>query len=186
MNELKELTVDQIKLWKLSNTQLKMQIEVELRKAEKLQQSLKEAELLLQKAKETAVPFYQLQLQTFKSMIGKGATPQSDESLISALVSLRRQNVQLQTRIEQTKKQTEELQTALNKSTGSGAHAKYARVMEALKSQAADIRVTYSSDDVLEMDDIVMEEGISYKEAKERVDQKKESWKTGEAPPADL
>lgn len=186
MSELKEFTLDQIKLWKLSNSQLKMQIEVELKRAEKLQQSLKEAELLLSKTKEAAIPFYQAQVQTYQAMIKAGAAPQSDESLISALVSLRRQNVQLQTRIEQTKKQTEELQTALNKSTGSDAHAKYARVMEALKSQAADIRVTYSSDDVLEMDDIVMEEGVSYKEAKERVDQKRESWKTGEAPPADL
>lgn len=88
--------------------------------------------------------------------------------------------------IGKTKAQTKQLQAAISQSTGADAHAKYARVMEALKSQAADIRTIYSSDDVLEMDDIVMEEGVSYEEAKAKVDQKKESWKTGEAPPADL
>lgn len=186
MNELKEFTLDQIKLWKLSNSQLKMQIEVELKRAEKLQQSLKEAELSLQKAKESSVSFYQSQIQTFKLIVDKNAAEQSDESLMQALISLRHQNILLQNRIKQTEQQTNQIQTALSKAKGSDAHAKYARVMEALKSQAADIRIIYSSDDVLEMDDIVMEEGVSYEEAKAKVDQKKESWKTGEAPPADL
>lgn len=53
---------------------------------------------------------------------------------------------------------------------GLAAHDKYARVMEMLSNQAADLRETWDSDDVLEIDDIAIEEGISYEEAKELVD----------------
>ena len=169
--ELKEFTLDQIKLWKLSSSQLKMQIEVELKRAEKLQQSLKEAELSLQKAKESAIPFYQSQLQTFKSMIGKGAALQSDESLIQALISLRHQNILLQGRIKQTKEQTEKIQSEINKVSSADRRDKYARVMENLSGQQADIRQTWDSNDVLKIDDVAIERNISYDEAKDIVEQ---------------
>lgn len=168
--ELKEFTIDQVKGWKLSNAQLKMQIEVELKRAQKLQQSLKEAELLLSKTKEAAIPFYQAQFQTYQAMIKGGAAPQSDEALIQALISLRRQNVQLQARIEQTKQQTEKLQKELNQMSSSDKHDKYTRVMANI-SHAADIRETWDSDDVIAIDDYVMENGVSYDEAKDAIEQ---------------
>lgn len=167
--ELKEFSLDQIKSWKLSNSQLKMQIEVELKRAQKLQQSLKEAELLLTKTKEAAAPFYQTQLKTYQAMIKPGAAPQTDESLIQALISLRRQNIQLQARIEQTKKQIEKIQSEINKVSSADRHDKYTRVMENI-SHAADIRETWDSDDVVAIDDYVMENGVSYDEAKAAIE----------------
>lgn len=171
MKQLKELTLDQIKLWKLNNSQLKMQIEIELRNAKQLQAELKEAELLLQKAKEASIPFTNASLKTFELMVGKDATPQSDDALIQALLSLRRQNIQLQGRINQTFEQAEKLQKELQKSQGLNNHDKFARVMENLSGQQADIRQTWDSNDVLKIDDVAIERNISYDEAKDIVEQ---------------
>ena len=178
MKQLKEFTLDQIKLWKLTNSQLKMQIEIELRNAKQLQAELKEAELLLQKAKEASIPFTNASLKTFELMVGKEATPQSDDALIQALLSLRRQNVQLQGRINQTLEQADKLQKELQKNQGLNSHDKYTRVMTNI-SHAADIRETWDSDDVVAIDDYVMENGVSYDEAKIAVERANSSY--GEA-----
>ena len=164
MRQLKELTLDQIKLWKLNNAQLKMQIEIELRNAKQLQAELKEAELLLSKTRETTIIFHQAQIRTYQAMIKGDATSQSDDALIQALISLRKQNIQIQARIEQTKKQAEKLKIENSQMSASNMHEKYARVMANI-SHAADIRNTWDSLDVLEIDDYVMENGVSYDEA---------------------
>ncbi len=171
MKQLKEFTFDQIKLWKLTNSQLKMQIEIELRNAKQLQAELKKAELLLQKAKEASIPFTNASLKTFELMVGKDATPQSDDALIQALLSLRRQNFQLQGRINQTLEQAEKLQKELQKNQGLSRRDKYSRVMENLSGQQADIRKTWDSNDVLKIDDVAIERNISYDEAKDIVEQ---------------
>lgn len=49
--------------------------------------------------------------------------------------------------------------------SGEGAHDKYARVMENV-SNAADLRDTWDSTDVLKIDDIAIQRNISYDEAK--------------------
>ena len=55
---------------------------------------------------------------------------------------------------------------------GEGAHDKYARVMENV-SNAADIREEWDSTDVLKIDDIAIEQSISYEKAKEIVEKQK-------------
>lgn len=179
------LTLDQIKGWNLNINQLKNYLALEIKRSEELQTQLHDAEIELSKVKADKAAFHAVSIKNFKVM----TQPENNfekNALIAAIKNLRDQNLQLMAQIGKTKAQTNELKERFSQAKGSDSHAKYARVMEALKSQAADIRLTYSSDDVLEMDDIVMEEGVSYEEAKEKVDQKKESWKTGEAPPADL
>lgn len=179
------LTLEQIKGWNLNINQLKLNLALEIKKSEELQAQLREAEIELSKVKADKTAFHSISIKNFKIMTQAESNFEKN-ALIAAIKNLRDQNLQLMAQIRKTKAQTKELKERFTQVKSSDAHAKYARVMEALKSQAADIRTIYSSDDVLEMDDIVMEEGVSYEEAKERVDQKKESWKTGEAPPADL
>lgn len=53
---------------------------------------------------------------------------------------------------------------------GDGAHDKYARVMENL-TYSADVRDTWDSYDVLKIDDVAIERGVSYDKAKEIVEQ---------------
>lgn len=183
--QIKAITIDQIKNWNLNINQLRNYLALEIERSEKLQTQLREAEVELSKVKAEMVAFHEVSIKSFK-MMTQAENNFEKNALITAIKNLRDQNLQLMAQIGKTKAQTKELKERFSQAKGSDAHAKYARVMEALKSQAADIRVSYSSDDVLEMDDIVMEEGVSYEEAKEKVDQKKESWKTGEAPPADL
>ena len=56
---------------------------------------------------------------------------------------------------------------------GEGAQDKYARVMENV-SNAADIREEWDSTDVLKIDDIAIEQSISYDKAKEIVEKQKD------------
>lgn len=183
--QIKAITIDQIKNWNLNLNQLRNYLALEIKRSEELQTQLREAEVELSKVKAEMVAFHEVSIKSFK-MMTQAENDFDKNALITAIKNLRDQNLRIMAQIGKTKAQTKELKQQFSQTKSSDAHAKYARVMEALKSQAADIRVSYSSDDVLEMDDIVMEEGVSYEEAKEKVDQKKESWKTGEAPPADL
>ena len=183
--QIKAITIDQIKNWNLNINQLRNYLALEIKRSEELQTQLREAEVELSKVKAEMVAFHEVSIKSFK-MMTQAENDFDKNALITAIKNLRDQNLRIMAQIGKTKAQTKELKEHFSQAKSSDAHAKYARVMEALKSQAADIRVSYSSDDVLEMDDIVMEEGVSYEEAKEKVDQKKESWKTGEAPPADL
>lgn len=52
---------------------------------------------------------------------------------------------------------------------GEDAHDKYARVMENL-TDAADIRETWDSSDVIKIDDVAIEKNISYEQAKEIIE----------------
>ena len=56
--------------------------------------------------------------------------------------------------------------------SGEGAQDKYARVMENI-SNAADIRDTWDSTDVLKIDDIAIQQSISYDKAKEIIEGEK-------------
>ena len=55
---------------------------------------------------------------------------------------------------------------------GDGAHDKYARVMENI-SNAADLREEWDSTDVLLIDDVAIEQSVSYDKAKEIVEKQK-------------
>lgn len=53
---------------------------------------------------------------------------------------------------------------------GEDAHDKYSRVMEMLSDQAADLRATWDSTDVLKIDDIAIQKSISYEQAKAEIE----------------
>lgn len=150
MKELKELTIDQVKSWKLSTNQLKKQIQVELRKAEQLKAELNAAKSFTN-------------IISFDSIVDY-----SEESLIDSLISLRKKNIETQTKI--LKK--EALNKKNEKTASSDLHDKYARVMKNV-SHAADLRELWDSDDVLSIDDYVAENGVSYDEAMRAIQEKK-------------
>lgn len=66
---------------------------------------------------------------------------------------------------------------------GESAHDKYSRVMRELDFMAADLREVWDSTDVLKIDDIAIEKGISYMEAKREVETKQSQ---GEEIPDDI
>lgn len=71
----------------------------------------------------------------------------------------------------------------LGERRGENAHDKYARVMRELDFMAADLRDTWDSTDVLKIDDVAIEKGISYAEAKHEVETRAA---TGEDIPEDI
>lgn len=167
MKELKPLSLDMVIKWGLNTNQLKMQLEIELKKAQELKEKLKNAELELSKIREKHTAFTQSQIQTYQTILDSS---QSDNALISALVNLRRENIRLQESIKSVQAQTKKLQEKLAKAQGASAHDKYARVMENLTGQQADIRATWDSNDVLKIDDVAIERNVSYDEAKDIVE----------------
>ena len=159
MKELKPLSLDMVKKWGLNTNQLKMQLEIELQKAEKLKQTLRDAEIELSKIKERQTAFTQTSIQTYRNILEDKGVAQSDKALMAALVNLRRENIRLQENIKETQAQTKKLQEKLAKAQGASAHDKYARVMD--------------STDVLSIDDYVMENGVTYEEAKDVIENRR-------------
>lgn len=170
MKELKPLSLDMVKKWGLNTNQLKMQLEIELKKAEKLKQTLRDAEIELRKIKERQTAFTEVSIQTYRNILEDKGVAQSNNALMAALVNLRRENIRLQENIKETQAQTKKLQEKLAKAQGASAHDKYARVMENLTGQQADIRATWDSNDVLKIDDVAIERNVSYDEAKDIVE----------------
>lgn len=108
-------------------------------------------------------------IQTFKEGFNRNA------QLIQAISEERRKQSQIRMTLEKIKsgnfnlKQISQFDFVQETSnigarTGEGAKDKYARVMENI-SHPADIRATWDSSDVLKLDDIAIEQGISYDEA---------------------
>ena len=172
MKELKPLSLDMVRKWGLNTNQLKMQLEIEIQKAQKLKQNLREAELELSKIKEKQHAFTETSIQTYQNILEDRGQSQSDNTLIAALVNLRKENIRLQEALKETRSQVQKLQEKLSKAQGANLHEKYARVMDNI-SHAADIRETWDSDDVCSIDDYVMENSISYDEAKEYIEKKR-------------
>lgn len=178
--ELKALSVYDIKKWNLTLTQARNYLRAEQRRAAKLNEQLQAAQLELT---QTARSFY--------NKISGIKMPEFDidnaelEAIIGAISNLRSQNIATQAKINQVKAQTKKLKekqveignTGTNKGTskgqGSTAYEKYKRVMEGLTSRQADLRETWPSEDVLEIDDYVMEYGVSYDEALEAMERKR-------------
>ena len=170
MKELKPLSLDMVMKWGLSTNQLKMQLEIEIQKAQKLKQNLREAELELSKIKEKQHAFTESSIQTYQNILEDRGQSQSNNTLIAALVNLRKENIRLQEALKETRSQVQKLQEKLSKAQGATAHEKYGRVMENLTGQQADIRATWDSNDVLKIDDVAIERNVSYDEAKDIVE----------------
>lgn len=180
--KLVKLSAADIRKWNLSLNQLKAYLRNEEKKARELGQELQSATLELEQTAKQAGRVQGIKLPSFDFDTAE------ESALINAIVSLRAQNILTTAKIGQVKAQKKQLEKGtkkFGKTSGAAAHDKYARVMSGL-SMAADVRETWSSDDVLEIDDVVMETGVSYDEAKGVVEQKRSSWRTGEAPPEDL
>lgn len=174
--ELKALSVYDIKKWNLTLTQARNYLRAEQRRATKLNEQLQAAQLELT---QTARSFY--------NKISGIKMPEFDidnaelEAIIGAISNLRSQNIATQAKINQVKAQTKKLKekqveignTGTSKGQGSTAYEKYKRVMEGLTSRQADLRETWPSEDVLEIDDYVMEYGVSYDEALEAMERKR-------------
>lgn len=169
--KIKALTLDQIKGWDLSINQLKNYLDLEIKRSEELQAQLRDAEIELSKVKADKMAFHSLSIKNFKVM----TQPENNfekNALIAAIKNLRDQNLQLMAQIGKTKAQTIELKKTRTKMQGSDMHLKYTRVMEGLTSKQADIRNTWDSSDVMEIDDYVMENGVSYDEALLAIEEK--------------
>lgn len=162
--KIKALTLDQIKGWNLNINQLKNYLENEIKRSEELQQALKNAELELSKVKTSQSAFYATAIKNF-SMMAQTENTFEKNALIATIKQLRDQNLQLMAQIGKIKAQTKELKETNTKMSGADMHLKYTRVMEGLTSRQADIRNTWASTDVMEIDDYVMENGVSYDEA---------------------
>lgn len=94
------------------------------------------------------------------------------EELKSKILAARAQKVKLAAELRglrNLQKETKRVSKEMKSNKGADAHDAYARVMEALGNQAADLRLTWDSDDVLLIDDYVVEQGITYEEAYELV-----------------
>lgn len=163
--KIKALTTDQIKGWNLSINQLKNYLDLEIKRSEELQAQLRDAEIELSKVKADKLAFHAVSIKNLKAS-------QTEDALIAAIKNLRDQNLQLMAQIGKTKAQTKALKESNAKMSGADMHLKYARVMEGLTSKQADIRNTWDSSDVMEIDDYVMENGVSYDEALLAIEEK--------------
>lgn len=176
MKDLTSLSVKQIESWNLSVSQLKGYLELEKRRHQELLSQLQQAELELSKIQGANIKAQQ-KLQNQISEILKKA--EQGHSVAKSISQLRAQNIALQARIRATKHKIKEAQEQLKEteetfriSGGSLKQEKYSRVMSNI-SHAADLRETWDSDDVLAIDDYVMENGVTYDEAKEAIDRRK-------------
>lgn len=172
--KIKALTFEQIKGWNLSINQLKNYLDLEIKRSEELQTQLRDAEIELSKIKAEKLAIHAVSIKGFKLMT-QAENNFEKNALIAAIKNLRDQNLQLMAQIGKTKAQTKDFKKTNTKMSGADMHLKYARVMEGLTSRQADIRNTWDSSDVMEIDDYVMENGVSYDEALLAVEEKQKN-----------
>ena len=172
MKQLKALTTQQIKKWGLSISQLKAYLQQELQRSIELQTSLKEAQIELSKIQELS-----LNART-NTLIGLSNLNDMDmDNIAAAIVQARQKNIAIQGQIGHIKNQIKETKKKHIKGTGSSKHDKYTRIMSNLTSRKADIRNTWDSEDVLEIEDYAMENAVSYDEAADALETKMKSFK---------
>lgn len=125
--------------------------------------------------------------ETFKIKSPKmeGFTNTNTE-LINRIRAARAEKVKLTNQLKQLyelEKKTRKLAKELVPSnTGAAAHDAYSRVMDALGNQAADLRETWDSDDIIAIDDYVVENNVSYEEAKAAIENRETKDKVEEIP----
>lgn len=182
MKDLTSLSVEQIEKWNLSVGQLKSYLEMETRRNQQLLTLLQQAEFELSEIQGATVKAQQ-KLQGQIAEVLKNA--EQSRSMAKAISQLRAQNIALQARIRATKRRIQEAKAQLKEtedafriSGGGLRQEKYSRVMGNV-SNAADLRATWDSEDVLAIDDYVMETGVSYDEAKEAIEERLKGY-TGE------
>lgn len=170
MKQLITLSITQIEKWGLTVGQLKAYLQAELRRHQELLLQLQQAELELSKLQETRIRIQQGITTEMETVIKNGEV----NSIMSAIVNLRAQNVGLQAQIRATKNRIKEEQQVIKVTSGTNKHDKYSRVMSNV-SHAADLREIWDSDDVLAIDDYVVENGVTYDEAKEAIERRKQT-----------
>lgn len=108
------------------------------------------------------------QMGTSIGNISLGETKFSNSEMIAKIQAARAQKVKLAAELRSLKelqKETKRVSKQMGSHGGSDAHEAYGRVMAGLTRHAEELRESWDSDDVITIDDIVIEEGISYDEA---------------------
>ena len=164
-----------------------------------LQSYLKELKVQTKKLAEEATneiaqysqKFRTLSIKPLKTEVQKGDLR---AALLNAIAQEQRKQAQIKTTLSKIKSGKFGLNDILNfdfisdtsnlgERKGESAHDKYARVMRELDFMAADLREVWDSTDVLKIDDVAIEKGISYAEAKYEVETRKSK---GEEVPDDV
>ena len=141
-------------------TQLKNYLKSEQSDIEKLQVSIQTVKTQIEKTNPGEV---KLDASKFEALSEK-------EALIAQIQAARSTKVNLASTLRALKEGARQLKKGARfdynaPREGAGAHEAYSRVMEGLTGNATELRETWDSDDVLTIDDIAIQEGISYDEA---------------------
>lgn len=141
-------------------TQLKNYLKQEQSDIEKLQISIQTVKTQIEKTN----------LSELKLENSKFETSNEKEALISQIQAARAIKVNLASTLKSLKESARGIKKGARSDynaprEGAGAHEAYSRVMEGLTHDAEELRETWDSDDVLTIDDIAIQEGISYDQA---------------------
>lgn len=147
----------------MSITQLKNYLQQEQSDIEKLQVSIQTVKTQIEK---TNLGEVKLETSKFESSSEK-------EALIAQIQAARSVKVNLASTLKSLKESAKKIKRGARSDynaprEGGGAHEAYSRVMESLTHDAEELRETWDSDDVITIDDIAIQEGISYDEALEQ------------------
>ena len=141
----------------MSITQLKNYLKQEQSDIEELKISIKTVKTQIEKTN----------LKEVKLETSKFETSSEKEALIAQIQAMRAVKVNLASTLRSLKESARQLKRGARSDynaprEGAGAHEAYSRVMEGLTGNATELRETWDSDDVLTIDDIAIQEGISY------------------------
>lgn len=147
----------------MSITQLKNYLQQEESDIEELKVSIKTVKTQIEK---TNLGELKLETTSFEASSEK-------EALIAQIQAMRAVKVNLASTLKSLKESVKKIKKGARSDynaprEGRGAHEAYGRVMEGLTHDAEELRETWDSDDVLTIDDIAIQEGISYDEALEK------------------
>ena len=149
---------------------LQLQIQKELGIARQLEMEIRQAEADLSVAQAQFEYIQQYQQLDTSDMI-KEQLAATLNNLRNRNISSQRQIEQLKVKIEKTKAKTAKKEEEIKKVSIGGTKEKYARVMDALSNYRNDLR-NWDSQDILDIDDTALGQGISYEEAKDIVEGK--------------
>lgn len=144
----------------MSITQLKNYLKQEESDIEELKVSIKTVKTQIEK---TSLGETKLETTKFE-------TSSEKEALIAQIQAMRAVKVNLASTLKSLKESVKQIKKGARSDynaprEGAGAHEAYSRVMESLTHDAEELRETWDSDDVITIDDIAIQEGISYDEA---------------------
>lgn len=141
----------------MNTTQLKNYLKQEQSDIEKLKINIQTVKAQIE---QTNITQTKLEETTFEM-------PSEKQALINQIQVARAAKVNLVSTLKSLTKTAKLLEKEIRSNytaprEGAGAHKAYSRVMDGLTHDAEELRETWDSDDVLTIDDIAIQEGISY------------------------